>query len=186
MIPQRKKPGALEPSTGRKTNMVSDPRDSSSPALSPQEIVARLRRYLELAKRSRLTLDGEVGCAMLDCLELAKELRDEVRSQAKELLLREPGLIPHWSAKESAPARELSRDSVVVFERLHEADPALTARLFLQACAPTLSGVLKLQYALNPGLQRPAVEAQVEEILEGLIKLREPRVRLVRTEALPI
>jgi len=41
-------------------------------------------------------------------------------------------------------------------------------------------------YALNPGLQRSEVEAQVEEILEGLIKLREPGVRLVRTEALPI
>ena len=128
MIPQKKKPAALEPSSGRKTNMVSDPPNTSSVALSPQEIVARLRRYLELAKRSRLTLDGEVGCAMLDCLELAKELRDEVRSQAKELLLREPGLIPNWKASESAPARELSRDAVVVFERRRRGDPGAVHR----------------------------------------------------------
>jgi hypothetical protein len=91
-------------------------------------------------------------------------------------LLKEPGSIPHWSAKESAPVRELSRDAVVVFERLHEADSALTARLFLQACSPTLSGLRKLMYALNPGIPRPEVEREVE----GLLKLREPVVHLVR------
>jgi len=137
MIPKRKHAPV---GSGGHALIRKDVPNSSSPALSPQQIVARLRRYLELAKRSRLTLDGEVRCAMLDCLELAKELRYEVRSQAKELLLREPDLIPHWSAKESDPARELSRDAVAVFDRLSQVDDGITARLFIQACAPTLGG----------------------------------------------
>jgi hypothetical protein len=116
-------------------------------------------------------------------LEVVDQIRTKVRDKAKALLLRKPGLIDHWRAQERAPTRELSRDAVAVFDRLSEADDGITARLFIQACAPTLGGVLKLMYALNPGLQRPEVEAQVEEILEGLIKLTEPGVRLVRTEA---
>src|SRR6516165_6808950 len=150
MIPQKKKPTALEPSSGRKTDMVSDPRESSSLALSPQEIVARLRRALKRVELLPLP-EGEEGTALLDALELANQIRDKVRAKAREALLEEPGLIPHWSAHESAPVRELSRDGVAVFERLHETDPALTARLFLQACSPTPSGLLKLMFALNPG-----------------------------------
>jgi len=176
MIPQKKKPTALEPSSGRKTDMVSDPRESSSLALSPQEIVARLRRALKRVELLPLP-EGEEGTALLDALELANQIRDKVRAKAREALLEEPGLIPHWSAHESAPVRELSRDGVAVFERLHETDPALTARLFLQA-----SGLLKLMFALNPGTPRVEVEAEVERLLEGLLKLREPVVRLVRSQ----
>jgi len=179
MIPPRRKPGVRDTrlQNSRRSNRAEPTGELAlSQAEAARAAVVRLRRIC--AELDQLELPtGPVGCALLDALELANQIHNEVRAKAREALLEEPGLIPHWSAQESAPARELSRDAVVVFERLHATDPTLTARLLLQASAPTLSGLLKLQYVLHPGTPRPEVEAKVERLLEGLLKLREPVVR---------
>src|SRR6516162_11415078 len=106
MIPPRRKPGVRDTrlQNSRRSNRAEPTGELAlSQAEAARAAVVRLRRIC--AELDQLELPtGPVGCALLDALELANQIHDEVRAKAREALLEEPGLIPHWSAQESAPS----------------------------------------------------------------------------------
>jgi hypothetical protein len=126
-LPVREKPDKQQP--------------ESSLLASPEQAVKRLQSVLADIDKLPL-LVGEAGCLLLDGLELTDKIRERVRSKAKEVLAKEPGLIDNWSVSNGSPVRELSRDSAAVFKALADADEDVTIERFLQTCCtPTLGGI---------------------------------------------
>jgi hypothetical protein len=128
---------------------------------------------------------GEEGRAFLDALELTDQIREKARERAKEMLLKEPGIIPGWTAAQGGPVRELDKDTCKVFQALHEADDEVTLPRFLESCSISLGAIGKLLKRFNPALSDTQVESQLGRVLEPLIHYRKGSVRLSRVKELP-
>ena len=76
--------------------------------ISEQIVVERLRQVRTEIDRLPLPV-GDLGCQFLDALELVDQIRTRVREKAKELLLKELGLIPGRKAVEGGPCATLPR-----------------------------------------------------------------------------
>jgi hypothetical protein len=120
--------------------------------ISEQAVVERLRQVRTEIDRLPLPV-GDLGCQFLDALELVDQIRTRVREKAKELLLKELGLIPGWKAVEGGPVRELSRDTLRIFEESAERAFQILAKaetLFLRGgrvvqLVPSETGLLRLE-----------------------------------------
>jgi hypothetical protein len=95
---------------------------------------------------------GEEGIAFLDCLDVTDQIREKARGRAKEMLLKEPGAIPGWTASQGGPVRELDKNTPRVFEALREADDEVTINEFLSICSVSLEAIRKFIAKFNPAL----------------------------------
>jgi hypothetical protein len=135
--------------------------------IGAQAIVERLQNVLADIDRLPLPI-GKIGCQFLDCLELTDKIRDKVRQKARDLLLKEPGMIPHWHVSE-IPQRVLSRDTARVFDALSREDDRLTPERFLEACTTKLGAVRKLLAGQNPEWNADQIEHVLNRVLADLI-----------------
>ena len=132
-----------------------------------RQLVQRLQ-YI-LAELSRLPLPiGELGCQLLDAVEYTDKIRIGARQKARELLLREPGIIPHWHVSETAQQR-LSPDTTRVFDALSREDDTLSPERF-QACSTNLGAVRKLLAEQNPECNADEIEHSLNRLLLDLIR----------------
>jgi hypothetical protein len=146
---------------------------------SEQAVVERLQRVL--AEIDRLPMPvGELGCQFLDAFELCDKIRDKVRQKGRELLLREPGIIPHWHVSE-VPQRVLSKNTLQVFIAAAHADNSLTAEEFITACTTNLSALRKLLAERDPHLSPEEIEHALNRVLVDLISY-DPVTRLARSK----
>ena len=132
-----------------------------------QVTIERLQNVLADIDRLPLPI-GPTGTAFLDCLELTDKIRDKVRQKARELLLKEPGIIPHWHAAETSQ-RVLSRDTAKVFDAISAAENAPTIEEFLEACTTNLSSLRKLLAERNPDWSPDELEYALNRALSELI-----------------
>ena len=162
-------------------------KNDAAPASSKLTKVSAERQLVQrlqyaLAELDRLPLPiGELGCQFLDCLELVDKIRDKVRGKARELLLKEPGIIPHWHVAETAQRRLSPADTARVFDALSREDDSLTPEQFLEACTTNLGGVRKLLGEQNPEWNADEVEHVLNRVLSDLISL-ETVTRLSRSK----
>jgi hypothetical protein len=66
-------------------------------AVSERRVVENLRALLEQVDHLALPT-GPLGRDFLDALEVLDQTRLKIRAKARELLLRDPGAIPNWTA----------------------------------------------------------------------------------------
>jgi len=160
----------------------SQPNDSAS----HRQVLERLKAVLEEINGWSMPI-GAVGTAFLDCLELTDQIREKARECARQMLLKEPGLIPGWTAAKSGPVRELDKDARKVFTALQSAlaTPPTTSE-FIGACRITLTGARQLLSDLDPFLAPEAAEAQLSRALADLIHYRKGSVRLTRVKEIAI
>jgi len=159
----------------------SQPNDS----VSHRQVLERLKVVLEEIDGWSMPV-GEVGTAFLDCLELMDQIREKARQRAKQMLLKEPGVIPDWTASQGSPVRELDNDAWKVFVALQSAlATPLTSEEFIGACRITLQAARQLLSDLDPSLSPEAVEVQLSRTLADLLHYRKGSVRLTRVKELP-
>jgi hypothetical protein len=132
-----------------------------------QAIVERMQHVLAEIDHLPLPI-GKLGCQFLDCLELCDKIREKVRSKARDLLLKEPGIIPHWHVSETAQ-RRLSPDTARVFDALSREDDRLTPSEFLEACTTNLGALRKLLVERDPELSPDELEHALNRALVDLI-----------------
>ena len=116
-----------------------------------QAVVERLQHLLADLDRLPLPI-GPLGRQFLDALELCDKIRDKVRSKARELLLKSPGMIPCWHVSE-VPQRVLSRDTMRVFDALSREDDRLTPEQFLEACTTSLTAARRASRQAESGVE---------------------------------
>jgi hypothetical protein len=132
-----------------------------------QAIVERLQHVL--ADIDNLPLPtGKLGCQFLDALELLDKIREKVRQKARELLLKEPGIIPHWHVSETVQ-RTLSKNTLQVFIAAAHADNGLTGEEFITACTTSLGALRKLLAERNPHWSADEIERTLNGVLAELI-----------------
>jgi hypothetical protein len=171
----KKRPAALPGTAGHTDEVIKRP-DLTAISQTPQQIVDRLKRVLELIDRLPLPV-GQPGCHLLDALDLGDKIRDRIREKARDVLVDRPGAIPHWTA-EMRSRRILSRDTVAVYDALESVIPELPAAEFLKYCSTSISGLIRLLKL--EGLSPDQINARLEEVLgEGLLE-REVVVSLRR------
>ena len=144
-----------------------------------QAAIERLQNVLADIDRLPLPI-GPTGTAFLDCLELTDKIRDKVRSKARELLLKSPGMIPCWHVSE-VPQRVLSKDTARVFDAISAAGHGLTIEQFLEGCTTNLTALRKLLAGRNPDWTRDELEYALNRSLVDLVSY-DTVVRLSRTK----
>jgi hypothetical protein len=132
-----------------------------------QLIVERLQHVLSDIDSLPLPT-GKLGCRFLDALELCDKIREKVRQKARELLGKEPGIIPHWHASETS-TRTLSKNTLQVFIASAHADNGLTAEEFITACTTNLGALRKLLAERNPDWTPDELERALNRALSDLI-----------------
>ena len=115
-----------------------------------RQIVEHLQALLAKVDSMELPT-GQLGCDFLDCLKITEKISEKVFTKARELLLKEPGAIPHWHVNEF-PMRTLSKDTSKVFKALSHADDSLDAETLLEACTTNLGAIRKLLAGRNLNL----------------------------------
>jgi hypothetical protein len=124
---------------------------------------------------------GQPACDLLDALELVDKIRERVRTKAREMLVKEPGIIPGWEAKLCAPTRELSKtDTLAIFKLLAEADNTVTSKKFISSASISIGAVEQLLSATNPGSTPKEISEAVNKILADKIHFRPGVARLTR------
>ena len=174
----KRKGQAVPPTT--KTTARSTRQQEITQVTGAQAAIERLQNVLADIDRLPLPI-GPTGTAFLDCLELTDKIRDKVRSKARELLLKSPGMIPCWHVSE-IPQRRLSpADTGRVFDALSREDDTLTIEQFLEGCTTNLAGVRKVLARQNPEWNADEVEHVLNRALVDLISY-EKVTRLSRSK----
>jgi hypothetical protein len=97
-------------------------------AVSKRRVVENLRALPEQVDHLALPT-GPLGRDFLDALEVLDQTRLKIRAKARELLLRDPGAIPNWTAVQGGTVRELSKDALAVFAAMAKSDARLIVSL---------------------------------------------------------
>jgi hypothetical protein len=156
---------AVPPAT--KTTARSTRQEQITKVAGAQAAIEGLQHVL--AELDRLPLPvGKLGCQFLDALELCDKIREKVRQKARELLLKEPGIIPHWHASETSQ-RVLSKNTLKVFIAAAHADNSLTAEEFITYCTTNLGALRRLLAERNPDWSPDEIEHVLNHALVDLI-----------------
>lgn len=163
LVKRKRRPIAHEAAPSRKILEV----ETTLKPPGPQAAVERLQNVLADIDRLPLPV-GPVGTQFLDALELTDKIRDKVRQKARDLLLKEPGMIPHWHVSE-IPQRVLSKDTARVFDTISAAENGPTIEEFLEACTTNLTALRKLLAERNPEWTADDTEHVLNRVLADLI-----------------